>query len=158
MGALALLAVRNRVLVKLGVRNVGRRRARSALIVVGLMLGTTIIAAALATGDTMSHTIRSTAVQALGGTDEVVAAKGAVTDIPGELGDASGVGYFPQSTAADVRLVLARSNLADGVAGAIRKDVAVQLRSSGKRSRACRSSRPTPTAWTDSRRSARRGR
>jgi putative ABC transport system permease protein len=126
VGALALLAVRNRVLVKLGVRNVGRRRARSALIVVGLMLGTTIIAAALATGDTMSHTIRSTAVQALGGTDEVVAAKGAVTDIPGELGDASGVGYFPQSTAGDVRVILARSNLADGVAGAIRKDVAVQ--------------------------------
>ena len=125
-GAIALLAIRNRVLVKLGVRNVGRRRARSALIVVGLMLGTTIIASALATGDTMSHTIRSTAVQALGGTDEVVAAKGAVTDIPGELGQASGVGYFPQSTAAEVRAALARSNLADGVAGAIRKDVAVQ--------------------------------
>src|SRR5580765_4614378 len=126
VGGIALLAVRNRVLVKLGVRNVGRRRARSALIVVGLMLGTTIIASALATGDTMSHTIRSTAVQALGGTDEVVAAKGAVTDIPGELGQASGIGYFPESTAADVRAVLARSNLADGVAGAIRKDVAVQ--------------------------------
>ena len=90
------------------------------------MLGTTIIAAALATGDTMSHTIRATAVQALGGTDEVVAANGAVTDIPGELGQASGVGYFPASTADEVRAVLARSNLADGVAGAIRKDVAVQ--------------------------------
>src|SRR6476661_5364835 len=64
VGGIALLAVRNRVLVKLGVRNVSRRRARSALIVVGLMLGTTIIASALATGDTMSHTIRSTAVQA----------------------------------------------------------------------------------------------
>ncbi len=33
-----------------------------ALIVLGLMLGTTIIAAALTTGDTMSHTIRATAV------------------------------------------------------------------------------------------------
>ena len=126
VGAIALLAIRNRVLVRLGVRNVGRRRARSALIIVGLMLGTTIIASVLATGDTMSHTIRSTAVQALGGTDEVVAAKGAVTDIPGELGQASGVGYFPQSTADDVRAVLAQSGLADGVAGAIRKDVAVQ--------------------------------
>src|SRR6188472_4108207 len=124
--ALGILALRNRVLLKLGVRNLGRRRARSALIVVGLMLGTTIMASALATGDTMSHTIRSTAVQALGATDEVVAAKGSVTDIPGELGQASGIGYFPESTAADVRAVLARSNLADGVAGAIRKDVAVQ--------------------------------
>ena len=39
------------------------------------MLGTTIIAAALATGDTMSHTIRSAAVAALGRTDEVVVAR-----------------------------------------------------------------------------------
>ena len=53
-------ALRNRILVKLAVRSVRRRRGRSALIVVGLMLGTTIIAAALTTGDTMSHTIRST--------------------------------------------------------------------------------------------------
>ena len=60
--ALGALAIRNRVLVKLAVRSVGRRRGRSALIVVGLMLGTTIIAAALTTGDTMSHTIRTTAV------------------------------------------------------------------------------------------------
>jgi putative ABC transport system permease protein len=125
-GALGLLAVRNRVLLKLGVRNVGRRRARSALIVVGLMLGTTIIAAALATGDTMSHTIRSTAVSALGETDEVVSAKGAVEDIPGELGQASGTRYFSERTVDRVSAVLAGSNLADGVAGGIRKDVAVQ--------------------------------
>ena len=54
-----------------GVRNLTRRRGRTALIVVGLMLGTTIISAALATGDTMSHTIRSSATAALGQTDEV---------------------------------------------------------------------------------------
>ena len=53
--------LRNRVFFRLGVRNVAARRGRSALIVVGLMLGTTIIAAALATGDTMSQTIRSSA-------------------------------------------------------------------------------------------------
>ena len=45
--------------------SVGRRRGRSALIVVGLMLGTTIIAAALTTGDTMSHTIKATTVSTL---------------------------------------------------------------------------------------------
>ncbi len=46
LGAVGALALRNRVFFKLGVRNVGRRRARTALIVVGLMLGTTIIASA----------------------------------------------------------------------------------------------------------------
>ena len=125
-GTLGVLALRNRVLLKLGVRNVGRRRARSALIVVGLMLGTTIIAAALATGDTMNHAIQSTAVRALGETDEVVAARGAVEDISGDLGQASGTRYFPESVVDRVDAVLERANLADGVAGGIRKDVAVQ--------------------------------
>jgi len=70
-----VLGLRNRIFLRLGIRNVRRRRARTALIVVGLMLGTAIIAAALATGDTMSQTIRSSATAALGQTDEVVAAK-----------------------------------------------------------------------------------
>jgi len=73
---LAILVARNPVLARLGVRNVGRRGSRTALIVVGLMLGTTIIAAALTTGDTMSHTIRSSAVSQLGATDEVWATVG----------------------------------------------------------------------------------
>ena len=47
LGIVGLLALRHPVLVKLGVRNVGRRRGRTALIVVGLMLGTTIVATAL---------------------------------------------------------------------------------------------------------------
>ena len=76
LGAVAVLALRNRVFFRLGVRNVRRRPARTALIVAGSMLGTAIIAAALTTGDTMSHTIRGAAVTALGQTDEVVAAKG----------------------------------------------------------------------------------
>src|SRR6188472_3890712 len=104
-GALGILALRNRVLLKLGVRNLGRRRARSALIVVGLMLGTTIIASALATGDTMSHSIRATATRQLGATDEIVAARGA---------------------AVKVDRALAGKQLADGVMGAIVEDVAVQ--------------------------------
>ena len=76
LAALAVLALRNPVLVRLGARNARRRRARSALIVLGLMLGTTIIAASLATGDTMSHTIRGAAIEALGQADEVVAVPG----------------------------------------------------------------------------------
>ncbi|HET7177725.1 MAG TPA: hypothetical protein VFI63_03470, partial [Solirubrobacterales bacterium] len=77
LGILAALALRNRVFLRLGLRNLARRRARTALIVLGLMLGTTIIAAALATGDTMSRTIRSSTVTALGQVDELVSARGA---------------------------------------------------------------------------------
>jgi putative ABC transport system permease protein len=125
-GALAVLALRSPVLVRLGVRNVGRRRARSALIVVGLMLGTAIIAAALATGDTMNHTIRSTATEVLGPTDEVVSARGAAEDIPGELGAATGTGYFSQSVATRIDRATAGTGLVDGVTGAIIEQVAVQ--------------------------------
>ena len=126
LGLTAALAVRNPILVKLGTRNVGRRRGRSALIVVGLMLGTTIIAAALATGDTMSHTIRQTAVRSLGNTDEVVSAKGATDDIAGELGQATGVRYFPADTVERVERSLRGTGLVDGVTGAIVMQVAMQ--------------------------------
>ena len=126
LAALAVLAARNPVLVRLGVRNAGRRRARSALIVLGLMLGTTIIAASLATGDTMSHTIRGTAIEALGRTDEVVAVPGSSGATGTELGSASGRTYFPQRVDGRVRGALAGSGLTDGVTAAILEDVAAQ--------------------------------
>jgi putative ABC transport system permease protein len=125
-GIVAVLAVRNRVLLRLGVRNVRRRGGRTVLIVVGLMLGTTIIAAALTTGDTMSHTIRQTAVAALGETDVVVSARGAAADIPGDLGAATGTGYFDEGLAARVAETLAPTGLADGVTPAIVEEVALQ--------------------------------
>ena len=124
-GILVVLGLRNRVLVKLAVRSVRRRRARSALIVLGLMLGTTIIAAALTTGDTMSHTIRATAVDALGATDETIAPKGAVDDIPGALGAAAGTGWIDEEVVTTVEQAVAGSGLVDGVTGAVVEPVAV---------------------------------
>jgi len=124
--ALALLGLRNRVLVKLAVRSASRRPGRTALIVLGLMLGTTIISAALTTGDTMTHTIRVTAVDALGETDETVAARGAVDDLPGALGSATGTGWVDESVVSRVDEALAGSGLVDGVTGAIVEQVAVQ--------------------------------
>ncbi len=126
LGILAVLALRNRILFKLAARSVGRRPGRSALIVVGLMLGTAIIAAALTTGETMNHTIRATAVDTLGETDETVAPKGAVDDIPGALGGATGTGWLHEDTVARVESALADTGLADGVTGAIVEQVAVQ--------------------------------
>lgn len=126
LAILGALALRNRVLVRLAVRNVGRRRGRSALIVVGLMLGTTIVAAALTTGDTMNHTVRSTAVEALGETDMTLAPRGAVDDIPGALGAATGMGWVDESVVDDVEEAAAGSGLVDGVTGAVIDQVAVQ--------------------------------
>ena len=102
LGFVAILAARNRVFFRLGVRNVRRRPGRTALIVAGSMLGTTIIAAALATGDTMSQTIRSAAVAGLGRADEVVAARGVEAPLAPDSTGATGVRYFPQRDAARI--------------------------------------------------------
>jgi putative ABC transport system permease protein len=126
LGILVVLGARHPVLVKLGVRNVGRRRGRSALIVLGLMLGTMIVATALTTGDTMNHTIRSTAVRTLGQTDELISAKGTEVDLGTGLGAATGVEYFDQETVDTVEQTLAGTNMVDGVTPAIIEPVAVQ--------------------------------
>jgi putative ABC transport system permease protein len=126
VGVVAALALRNRVFFRLGVRNLARRPARTALIVVGLMLGTTIIASALTTGDTMSTTIRSSAIKSLGSTDELVSVRGANVDVTVPLGDATGVGYFDQDIVPLITRELLRTEHFDGVAAAIVEPVAVQ--------------------------------
>ncbi len=73
------LAFRNRIMFKLGVRNIPKRPAQTALIVLGLMLSTVLITAAFSTGDTLVYTIRSVAVDALGNTDEIITVPNAET-------------------------------------------------------------------------------
>ena len=125
LAAVGVLALRNPVLLRLGLRNVPRRRGRSSLIVVGLMLGTAIIAAALATGDTMSSTIRSSVLHSLGPTDVLVSARG--TDVePWAIGEGAQVASFDEDAYEQIRAAVAGSRLVDGVAPAIIETVAVQ--------------------------------
>jgi putative ABC transport system permease protein len=124
VAATTALALRNRVFFRLGVRNIRRRPGRSALIVAGLMLGTTLIAAALATGDTMSTTIRSAAVSALGPTDEVIAAKGIGSAIA-LGGEGTGARYFPEGYADRIAKATADSHLIAGIEPVIDETVAV---------------------------------
>src|SRR3990170_3223064 len=72
LASIAFVALRNRIMFKLGVRNIPRRRAQTTLIVVGLMLSTVIISAAFATGDTVDRSITSEAYTILGSMDEVI--------------------------------------------------------------------------------------
>ena len=69
---IAFLALRNRVMFKMAVRNIPRRRAQSALIVVGLMLATLLFSASFATGDTIAHSFRIEILRAIGQVDEIV--------------------------------------------------------------------------------------
>ena len=67
-----ILALRNRIMAKLGLRNIPRRWSQTVLIIIGIMLSTVIMSAALGTGDTISYSIRSETLKGLGNIDEVV--------------------------------------------------------------------------------------
>src|SRR5215213_8044864 len=69
---LAIVGLRDPLLLRLSLRNIPRRRAQSALIALGLALSTVIITTALNTGDTMSHTMRSLVAGTVGRADEIV--------------------------------------------------------------------------------------
>src|SRR5690242_9690073 len=72
LATVAWVAIRRPVIFKLGVRNIPRRKAQTVLIVVGLMLSTLIIAAALGTGDTIDHSVTAATYKGLGMTDELL--------------------------------------------------------------------------------------
>ena len=78
---------RNPVLVKLGLRNIPRRKAQTALIIVGIMLSAVITSAAFGTGDTISYSIRQEAVKILGPIDEII--------VPARANEADSFGSNP---------------------------------------------------------------
>jgi putative ABC transport system permease protein len=105
-----LLALRQPILLKIGLRNVPRRRLRMVLIVFGLMLATTFISAALAVGDTISTAVRSVAVFNYGRVDEIVS------------GGNGGLGLFPQSAYDLLQQGLADDSDVAGVAPALQEN------------------------------------
>ncbi|HEY7031443.1 MAG TPA: FtsX-like permease family protein [Thermomicrobiales bacterium] len=101
----AWVAWRRPVIFKLGVRNIPRRKAQTVLIVVGLMLSTMIIAAALGVGDTVDYSITDEVYSQLGHVDEEVVASQNVeaqTSSSGDVKiDAAALGTVEQALAGD---------------------------------------------------------
>lgn len=111
LGVGGWIYLRHRIIFRMGIRNARRRPAQTSLIVIGLMLSTLIIAAALTTGDTLNYSIKSTVLDVLQHTDELV--------VPANGDDAEadvqpGV-TFPQQVAADLQAALADDAVIDGV-------------------------------------------
>ena len=69
---LLYIAIRNPLLVRLGARNFTRRKSQTVLIVIGLMLSTLIVSAALVTGDTVGQSITNRIYTSLGSIDIIV--------------------------------------------------------------------------------------
>jgi putative ABC transport system permease protein len=131
VAVVTVLAARNVVFLKMGLRNIPRRRGRSILIVAGLMLGTTIITSALITGDTMTTAVRSSVIDALGATDETVTA-GTESDVEALAGVAAARSYFPADEAVAAVDAAAASLPVDGVTAAIIEPVAAQHAAGGR--------------------------
>ena len=72
--SVAYVALRQPVIFRLGVRNIPRRKAQTILIVIGLMLSTMIVAAALGTGETLHYSLNADIYDNMGHVDELVLA------------------------------------------------------------------------------------
>src|SRR4028119_1209718 len=73
---LTLSALRNRVSFRMAARNLPRRRAQTALVVLGLMLATMLFSASFTTGDTLTNSLRLQSLESLGQVDVQVQAEG----------------------------------------------------------------------------------
>ena len=115
VGGIGVLALLNRIVLKIGLRNIPRRPAQTALIVVGLMLSTLIISSALGTGDTMNHSIKLAATKGLGEIDEILTASLA-SGLGGFDSLTGSSPYFSMQKVDDLRRDLEGYDKIDGIA------------------------------------------
>ena len=120
MAGIVGTALRNRVMLRLALRNIPRRPAQTVLIVVGIMLSSVIMATAFGTGDTINHSIRTEAVKVLGPIDELIfSARASSADIFGTNP------YFPESRVEQLREELSGVDAVDGLTPGIGEIVPV---------------------------------
>jgi putative ABC transport system permease protein len=124
LAVMAGMAIRKPVLLRLSGRYAARRIGRTALIVLGLMLGTAMIMAALSTGDTMTYTIRYIELSALGNIDEVISSQ-EESDIE-ITGESAELRYIDESAFAEVRDAFMATGQVDAIAPVIAETVGVQ--------------------------------
>jgi putative ABC transport system permease protein len=114
---LAASALRNPVSFRMAARNIPRRKAQTALIVLGLMLATLLFSASFTTGDTLTNSIRSQALEDIGQVDVVVEADR--RDVSGQQFMTTPTQrsvYFDEGIADRVRDRLADNDRVEGVA------------------------------------------
>ncbi|MEA2584826.1 MAG: putative transport system permease protein [Thermomicrobiales bacterium] len=124
----AWVAWRRPVIFKLGVRNIPRRKAQTVLIVVGLMLSTMIISAALGVGDTVDYSITDEVYQGLGHVDEQVVASRDVEAQGGALGNVT----MDEAALGTVEQALADDKNVDGIMPVLRVEAPVVVEAKGQ--------------------------
>ena len=120
MAVLGVLAARNRIMLKMGLRPIPRRPGQTALIIMGVMLSTVIMAAAFGTGDTLSHSIRNGAVEWLREIDELI--------VPARAGEEArfGAAYITEERFEELLVDLSANDKIDGIMPQAAENVSVQ--------------------------------
>ena len=111
LAIISVMALRNRVMLKMALRNIPRRKAQTALIVTGIMISTLIMAASFGTGDTLTFSIRNAVIDGLGTIDEFVLSARA-----GENDQFGGAAYVPMERFTSLQQELADVDTIDGLA------------------------------------------
>ncbi len=114
LAIISAMALRNRVMLKMALRNIPRRKAQTALIVVGIMISTLIMAASFGTGDTLTFSIRQAVVDGLGTIDEFV-----ISARAGENDQFGGAAYVPMQRFTQLQQELADVDSIDGLAAGL---------------------------------------
>ncbi|HUS81967.1 MAG TPA: FtsX-like permease family protein [Dehalococcoidia bacterium] len=122
LGTIVFIALRNRVMFLIGLRNIPRRTAQTVLIIIGLMLSTVIISAAFTTGDTVDHSITKMVYDLTGHVDETVQKGDKLSESMEEVLRREPV---PQSLAADLEQRFQGDSEVNGFLPVISEPVAV---------------------------------
>jgi putative ABC transport system permease protein len=120
---IGLLAARRMVFARMAARNIVRRKKFSAIVVVGLLIATAMISAALVVGDTMDYIIK----------DDVYTSTGDIDIVVAKEDDAGLYEFFNESVAYDIIGSLEAGDLRyiDAVAPTIREVVTAISPASG---------------------------
>src|SRR5690348_1543512 len=108
-----------RVMFRIGIRNIPRRPAQTGLIVLGLMLSTLIMSSAFGFGDSFNYSIKKGVYDQLGPVDETLAIKsaaGAVAQTP-----------FTAATYDQIAARLAGNPAVDGLIPSVTGQAAIQF-------------------------------
>ena len=119
----AVLGFRNKLLVKMAIRNIPRRPAQSVVIMFGLTLSTAIICAALSIGDTVTTSIRYAVLQGLGNSDIYITST---------QSSVFGDNYLDKEDFDIIKSKTSQYDEIDGFAPFIREDFSVYLPSTEK--------------------------
>ena len=111
---LTVLMIRNRILFKMGVRNILRRKGYTVIVILGLMIGTGVISSSLVIGDTLDNMIESEILNYYYTTDEKIVG----------LKSTGERDYFNQSIFLDIEKGFS-STYIDGLSPSIQDSIAV---------------------------------